>query len=394
MHTILKQKTLLTGLALCLVLFSNCSKDKKIELEESSKLEAKEISIQLVDDKKALLSGEATVLISKRRPDVNMLVTREELKTSTGKVAYKIFTQTQLRITVLKKGYNPVYQDLDLKAEAQNISIVLTPKSGLTVLSYNVLEGFDSANPSSQATRMDAYVQWVGELDPDVVVYQEMNGFTEAKLLAFAKRYGHGYSALLKVGGFPTALTSKTALNNVQRIQVASNVPAFRVHGYIYAETQGVDIFAIHLSSQSNDLVVHEAKEILAHINRLPNKDNVMVAGDFNSISRQDEKFLGSNLWLRSLQKYRPARVPTNYIATDLFVEAGYTDAQTINNSYFRPSYPAKTDYLSSDFLGIRLDYVYLSEQLSKQCDYVEILQDNYSNTASDHYPFLLHFNK
>lgn len=388
------QKKWMTGLAICLLLLTNCGKDEKIELEESSKLAAKEISIQLVDDKNMLLTGDATVLISKGRPDVNMLVTREEVKTSTGKVEYKLFTQTQLRITVLKKGYNPVYKDLDLKAEAQNISIVLTPKSGLTVLSYNVFEGFESANPKAQAVHMDAYENWVKELEPDVVVYQEMNGFTEAKLLAFAKRYGHNYSVLLKETGYPTAITSKTVLNNVQRIQVASNVPAFRVHGYIYAQTQGIDIFAIHLSSQSNDLVVHEAKEILAHINRLTNNDNVMIAGDFNSISRQDEKFLGSNFWLKSLQKYRPARVPTNYIATDLFVNAGYTDAQLINNSYYKPSYPVRTDYLSSDFLGIRLDYVYLSEQLAKACDYVEILQDNYSNQASDHYPYLIHFNR
>lgn len=382
------------GLFICMLLFlgTSCSKDDLVETGENSKLAPIEINIKLVDNQQSVLAGEAKVIISKPRPDVNMLVARDEFAVTTGTLKYTIFTETALRITVLKPGYNPVYQDLVLKAETQDVPIVLTPKSGLTVLSYNVLEGFQFTNPTAQASNMDEFQKWVSDLDPDIVVFQEMNGFTEAKLKDFAKTYGHDHAVLLKDWGFPTAITAKKELEDVQRIEVPSNVSGYRVHGYIYAKTHGIDLFAIHLSSQSNDLVVHEAKEILAHIDRLPDNSRVMIAGDFNSISRQDEEFLGSNFWLNNLKKYRPGRLPTNYIAIDLFSNAGYVDAQRINNSYYKPSFPVKSDYLSSDFLGIRLDYVYLSDQLANQCDYVEILHDTYTNGASDHYPYLLHF--
>lgn len=371
------------------VVGTSCSKDEAVDLSESSKLESTELRFQLVDDKNNLLKDEATVIISRRRPDVNMLVTRQHTKITDGELPYNIFMETDVRITVLKKGYNPMYQDLTLKPDMKTIPLVLKPKTGLTVLSYNVKDGFGGEDP----TRLKEFTAWVSEIDPDIIVFQELVGFKHTELSNLAKTYGHEHSYLLKEEGYPTGITSKQSINNAERVFVPSEYPPHRVHGYISAETSGINIFAVHFSSQSNDLVFQEAKNVLSQAQLKSKSGPVLIAGDYNSISPVDEKMLTNKFWMSSMQKYRPSRVPFDYRTMKLFEDSGFKDAILLNNnSYFRASYPTRTDYLSADFLGFRLDYSYLSETLAPQCDYAEIIQDSYTNLASDHYPYLLHF--
>ncbi|MGN5956482.1 endonuclease/exonuclease/phosphatase family protein [Sphingobacterium lactis] len=369
--------------------FTSCSKESPDETKPSSLLKATEVAIHLVNEQQEVLTGDATVIISKRRPDVNMLVPREEKTVNTGKLTYRVFEDTEIRITVLKKGYNPIYKDIIVKPSDQTISIVLTPKSGLTVLSYNVKDGFGG----KIANNLTAFSNWVSKLDPDVIVFQELVGFKKQELQEFAKTYGHDFSYLLKEEGYPTGITSKQEIKNAESILIKSNYPPNRVHGFIRAETFGLNILAVHFSSQSNDLVFQEANYVVDLAKELEKNGPVLIAGDFNSITPVDEAMLGTKAWLGSMQKYRPSRVPFDYRTMKLFEDSPFKDAiSQLNNKYYKASFPTKTDYLSSDFLGFRLDYCYLSESLAKQCDYVEILQDSYSNTASDHYPYLMHF--
>src|SRR5690606_14416685 len=80
----------------------------------------------------------------------------------------------------------------------------------LKVLSYNVMHGFEG-----DATRISRYVEWLSTgIVPDIVLYQEMNGFTRQKLTDLAARYGHGYAVILnEESGYdathPLPITSK-----------------------------------------------------------------------------------------------------------------------------------------------------------------------------------------
>ncbi len=368
---------------------SSCNKDSEPSMEEDSKVASTEVLVQLVNENNERIAGEATVIISRRRPDVNMLVPRTHAVVSEGELPYKIFGDTEARITVLKKGYNPVYKDVVLKPEIKTVPIVLSPKTGLTVLSYNVQDGFEWKKKEN----MERFTEWVSQLDPDVIVYQELVSFKHADLTSLAKTYGHDFSVLLKEDGYPTGITSKQEIKNIERVLITSKKTTYRVHGYINAETSGLNIFAVHFSSQSNDLVVEEAEHVIAQAKLKNANGPVLISGDFNSISPTDERLLGSKFWTASMQKYRPARVPFDYRAMRLFEESGFKDAAMLNgNPYYKASFPTRTDYISADFLGFRLDYSYLSDQLSQQCDYAEILQDPYTDVASDHYPVLMHF--
>lgn len=372
-----------------LLIFNSCSKGSIEVLNESSKLTPSEVNIQLYDENNKLLTDEATVIISKRRPDVNMLVPRIEAKVTDGQLKYKIFASTDVRITVLKKGYKPIYKDVTLVPEVKEHAITLTPKTGLTVLSYNVKDGFEYKNSGN----MDRFRIWVTEIDPDVIVFQELVTFTHSDLSSFANSLGHEFSYLLKEEGYPTGITSKHPINNAERVFLTSNHPPYRVHGYISAETAGLNIFAVHFSSQSNDLVFQEATHILAEARLKSVSGPVLIAGDYNSISPVDEQKLGSIVWTTSMQKYRPSRIPFDYRTMNMFEESDFKDAVRLNdNKYYKASFPVQPDYYTADFLGFRLDYAYLSETLSSRCSFAEILQDSYTNNASDHYPYLLHF--
>ncbi|MFD2553532.1 endonuclease/exonuclease/phosphatase family protein [Sphingobacterium tabacisoli] len=375
----------------CVLLFigSSCSKDSGPTPGEDSKVASTEVLVQLVNENNERIAGEATIIISRKRPDINMLVPRTHAVVSEGELPYKIFVETEARITVLKKGYNPVYKDVVLKPDVKTVPIVLTPKTGLTVLSYNVKDGFEWKNKEN----MERFTTWVSQLDPDVIVFQELVSFKHGDLSALAKTYGHDFSVLLKEDGYPTGITSKQEIENIERVFITSKFSPYRVHGYINAETSGLNIFAVHFSSQSNDLVLQEAEHVIAQAKMKTTNGPVLISGDFNSISPVDEQLLGSKFWTASMKKYRPARVPFDYRTMNLFEDSGFKDAVTLNgNTFYKASFPTRSDYLAADFLGFRLDYSYLSDMLSQQCDYAEILQDPYTNLASDHYPFLMHF--
>lgn len=391
MRRLIQKKNIVWFICACTLLFggTGCRKEAEATLGEDSKLASTEVLVQLVGANNERITGEATIIISKRRPDVNMLVPRTHTVVNEGQLPYKIFTDTEVRITVLKKGYNPVYKDVVLRPDTKTVPIVLTPKTGLTVLSYNVKDGFESKNKSN----MDRFIQWVSQMDPDVIVFQELVSFKHVDLTTLAKTYGHDFSVLLKEDGYPTGITSKQEIKNIERVFITSKFSPYRVHGYINAETSGLNIFAVHFSSQSNDLVLQEAEHVITQAKLKSVNGPVLISGDFNSISPVDEQLLGSKFWTVSMQKYRPARVPFDYRTMRLFEDSDFKDAVTLNgNTFYKASFPTRTDYLGADFLGFRLDYSYFSEALSQQCDYAEILQDPYTNIASDHYPFLMHF--
>lgn len=378
-------------------IFGCSSDDKDDEVEKSSITNGKgissssaEIIFRFLDKDKNLIKDQISIILSEKRNDCNMLVFLSENNIYTGTYKHIIKKDTKLRISVITKGYNAIYKDIDLGMQDQTIDIELTSRSGITLLSYNVRDGFDGNDMKKQG-----FINWIKLYDPDIVMLQEMNGFSDESLQSFAKKYGHEYSVLLKDWGYPTAITSKKELTDIQKIQITDDDinPPYRVHGYIHAKSSGIDLFAIHLSSQSLELRDREAMEIMKHINRLADKSKVIVSGDFNTMCRNDELLLGKDIWTENISKFKPNQFPPNYTATDEFLNGGLIDALMVSNtnSYYKATYPVRTDYATSEYLGSRIDFVFLSKTIADKCDYAEILHNRYTNTASDHYPYLVH---
>src|SRR5687767_11071810 len=106
------------------------------------------------------------------------------------------------------------------------------------IITWNVYEGMKLDTTQNKI----AFTKWIKEKDPDVMAFQEMNGFTQTKLEAFARSYGHSYAVLLKDTGFPVALTSKYPITDIEK--VIENMH----HGYIQAKVSDITFFVVHLS--------------------------------------------------------------------------------------------------------------------------------------------------
>ena len=87
---------------------------------------------------------------------------------------------------------------------------VASPADRLTIMSYNVLYGFDKGKG------LDAGARWIAKQRPDVLALQELNGFTPAKLAEAARRWGHEHAVILKEDGFPVGLTSRFPIEVIE----------------------------------------------------------------------------------------------------------------------------------------------------------------------------------
>lgn len=250
----------------------------------------------------------------------------------------------------------------------------------LGVLSYNVLKGFQA-----DSIHQKTYVDWVKNIAPDIVAYQEMNGFTQQKLENFAARYGHPYAVLSKTDGFPVALTSKYPIVNVQK--VVDNM----WHAYIYANINNVHVFVVHFSPFSYRKRQAEVAEILARAALIPQGEPVMVMGDFNALS-VDDNAIYNEVFLENQKAAEKAREivrnlnngQLDFSVTDAMKKAGFHDALLLHDKKFRHSVPTKK-YVRD--IVKRIDYVWVNDVLAQQVAYAEIIYDEITDNISDHYP-------
>ena len=262
-------------------------------------------------------------------------------------------------------------------------SFDLSSQTNMKILSYNVLMGFqgDSVNQAK-------YVTWVKEIDPDIIAYQEMNGFTPQSIEKFAARYGHSYAVISKTEGFPVALSSKYPIVNVQK--VVDNM----WHAYLYAHVDQIHVFVIHFSPFSYQKRQLEVKEVLAHAALIPKNEKIVIMGDFNSLAEEDDDVYDKTFiqirkeredkhsHIRNLNDGKP-----DYTVTGAMKEAGYTDVIRLFHEDFQKSAPTKK-YGSQTFQ--RIDYVWVNPGLLKQLRYANFIYDHVTDSISDHYPLLV----
>ena len=202
----------------------------------------------------------------------------------------------------------------------------------------------------------------------------------------FAKKYGHEYAYIVKEDGYPTGITSRYPLTNVEKILRANKYDIFIYHGCIHAECQGIHIFVTHLSPFGVDDRIKEIKGLVEEkIKKLPADAKVLVAGDFNSYNEYDKKAYGPKFETERLQ-FSPT-VAINYEVTNFMLENGFKDAFTLfSDGHFKQSIPVTiTEFPENK--GCRYDYIMLSENLAADCVYADILREKNTHALSDHYP-------
>ena len=256
----------------------------------------------------------------------------------------------------------------------------LLAQENLKILQYNILEGF-----KGDTLIQNQYFTWLNEINPDIIAYQEMNGFTQKKLENFALKYGHEYAILSKTEGYPVALTSKFPIVNVQKI--TDNMH----HGYIYANTANLHIFVIHFSPHQLTKRKSEIRQILAHAALLPQNEKILITGDFNSFSPSDSIVYDTDRlksYLRYEEEHSYVRNLSNghfdYSVIEAIEKAGFKDLlKLFHKDFIQSSVESRQ----------RIDFMFGNKELAKYCLSNEIIIDNKTRKLSDHYPSLGIFN-
>lgn len=250
------------------------------------------------------------------------------------------------------------------------------------LLSYNVFNGFQG-----QDSVMKGFEEWIRKLDPDVIAFQEMNGFTAEKLKDFGERIGYAYTVLQKEEGHPLAFISKYPFQNVEVIQEGM------WHGILYVKVNDYHLFNTHLDPKTYQARQEESKILMQHVKLLKKQEKVMIMGDFNNMSPQDRSFYDYNeekmRLLRNTERNRPGITVLNngqidYKAVRNVLLGGFYDSFHLAKNIFDKTAPTRVRKHNN---FTRIDYIFVNRALRRSVKQAAIVKDEFTDFMSDHYP-------
>ena len=269
------------------------------------------------------------------------------------------------------------------------------------VVSYNIWNGFDWGK--DEARRADL-VKWMNEQAPDIVGLQELCKYSEKKLTADAKGWGHDYSVLLKKSGYSVGLTSKYPIEVVEKIRDNMH------HGALHCRTNGLDVFVVHFSPSSY-LKRREETEIIIEKMKAAAKNNskLLVMGDFNAHSPFDADLYKNNIVrdrTREGDKDKGEKgnlvnheidyaVLANFLAFPLIdICRNYTSGIVERGSFPARALSAVNDEKAKELERRmqRIDYILVSEELGKNGVSGQVHNGPANYYLSDHYPVSVEF--
>ncbi|WP_212006477.1 endonuclease/exonuclease/phosphatase family protein [Chitinophaga sp. HK235] len=258
----------------------------------------------------------------------------------------------------------------------------------LRVLSYNILEGMTTDTTKGKKV----FVEWVKQFNPDIIALQECNGFTQKSLEELAATWGHPYAVIVKENGYPTGLTSRYPITDIQKVN--ENM----THGFIMANVNDYNIVVLHLNPHKYRKRREEIATILANMERKKDPRNWIIMGDFNSNTPLDKNRLDSNR-IKSWQANAIKKNPNidnlvdgnliDYKVQQQMLDAGFTDAIY---EYAKQEKAAS----GKDLMGTntRIDYIYLSKDLAKKLISCQFIYDDFTAKYSDHRPVYMELKK
>jgi endonuclease/exonuclease/phosphatase family metal-dependent hydrolase len=261
--------------------------------------------------------------------------------------------------------------------------------SNLRVLSHNVWYGFTKV-----PERKESWIAWMKEQDPDIVSLQELNEYTHEKLAEDAQRYGHKYSVLLKEEGFPTGITSRYPIEDIQRIREGFH------HGLLRVRIEQIYFYVIHLHPSNWETRKSEIKLILQDIETLPSDSKVILAGDFNTFSSLDstyyshgrlEPFFNERDLLYGEKNLNKGKL--DYTVIQEVLDFGFIDLEaSLRNPSFKfpGSFPTLVEKEGEHGDQRRLDYIFASKNLAGKVNKAEIIASDTALILSDHLPVLV----
>jgi exonuclease III len=247
----------------------------------------------------------------------------------------------------------------------------------LTIITYNVLEGFRRGESA------EAAAAWLKEQQPDVAALQELMDLDREDFAALARKWGHPYAAMHKYEGHPVGLTSVAPIRIIERRTEGMH------HGYLHAQTLGIHFFVLHLAPgrQRLEKRKEEAPILMQAIQPLLDAgEPVVVLGDFNDLSPLDPL---PNIRGEQLREW-------DYEVMQTFLDAGLVDAAHLaasrENRHPTNTCPTRMGEgeRTIEESSWRIDYVLLDENLAESLREAYTPRIEALDEISDHYPVVV----
>jgi endonuclease/exonuclease/phosphatase family metal-dependent hydrolase len=258
------------------------------------------------------------------------------------------------------------------------------PASTFRIITYNVWVGYrDGAHPrlpcyDSGEKRKEGIYRWLQQQDPDVVVYQELIGYTDEQLQKEARALGHPYALIHKDKGMAMGISSKYPIEIYEILGEEA-----MHHGLLYGRTGGVDILATHLWPSFDETILDEVNKVIKRAREsMASQRPLLLLGDLNAFSPQDDPYVSEetmylyvNQWKWGLENGRPS-----YRVIQALLDTGLQDVCL----KFPKNDPARAQ---------RYDYIFASPELADKCTDAIHFQEDSLLLLSDHFPVMAAFN-
>ncbi|MBK8504341.1 MAG: endonuclease/exonuclease/phosphatase family protein [Saprospiraceae bacterium] len=261
----------------------------------------------------------------------------------------------------------------------------------IRLITHNVYYGFTKV-----PERKKNWLEWMRNQNPDIVSLQELNGYTPEQLAEDASSWGHPFSILLKEDGFPTGVTSRFPIEDIQRYQEGFH------HGLIRVKIQKIYLYIIHLHPSNWEFRHREIDQILSNMETLPKGSSIILAGDFNTFSPMDGKYYSHGrleVFFTQLDSLYKGNNLNNgqldFGVMEKIDNAGLVDLEFTHRPQdylFTGTFPALIEKEGEHGDLRRLDFIFVNDQFDGEVTKTEVIANDTTQYLSDHLPVLAEF--
>ena len=253
------------------------------------------------------------------------------------------------------------------------------------VIYLNIFEG------CKDTCRFARIVKFVKKNKPNVLCLSELNDWEKnnsSKLKKFMKTINMN-NVIFGISKKNFHIAIFTNLNIIKKKLIHKNFDTGMIKGTFKINNKQFSIILTHLSPKTEDVRLKEIDIILKNISKEP----TILLGDLNSLSPDDiydEKALIQKLHKISSEKFGIYNLRKNVISRIL--KYGLVDTVKTYSKKFEYSVPTAINTDKFHLSKLRLDYIFMTNNLLYNLINSKIIRNKFTNTLSDHFPIIAEF--
>ena len=251
----------------------------------------------------------------------------------------------------------------------------------MKLMTYNILDG--------GVDRLGLIIEAITSVGPDYLTINEANTFAadgNKVLKEVSSKIGLPYCDIALSGEYDyhVAVFSKYPLETVQKIQPLKRACIIAT---VKTDVGELSIASLHMNPYAEDLRREEIERVLSYQNKFEKR---ILMGDMNSLSWEDgynPKMVQEFNDIQKKKYTKNGKLRFDVIST--MTGAGYNDSAVVlkkNNISTVPT-PMNEGAAHGD---VRLDYIFVSRPLVSHLANYEVIKNEVTKKASDHYPVVV----